>query len=331
MTGESPSLETVVDRVGARSGRRELVLLATARSWLATALGEVIGPEGFDLALAGDAEELLEVADHCSPAIVIVDEELPGLDVSSTARSLILDSIGRRTPLLLYTSSSVARGEHHAEAYRAGFWDLLSEPLRPSVLVAKLHRLLAVSGDMREPVSGEERPSTLGLLSLDELGRVLPAVGALAERENVSVSLVLLAPDAAGDETERKRRKSTAASLCGPHLRRADLCAWIDDSELAVVAFDTDAEDARSLVRRLDSLAENRPELAGRDGRLSAAIVELEPSGELERAVERAGHRGEGGAVSLEEIVELFHLKDARDALRDARRAGGGVRVVEVA
>lgn len=332
MTGASPQLESLADRVMESAGRQRLVLLATERRWLATALEEVLAPEGFELARAADADELLDLADHRPPAIVVVDEELPGLDISATARSLIDDSIGRRTPLLLYTSSSVARGERHAEAYRAGYWDLLSEPLRPSVFVARLRRLLAMSEDMKESAGAAERqqPSTVGFLTLDELGRVLPAMGALAEREDATVSLVLLAPGV-GDGTDRKRQKSAAASLCGPHLRQADLCAWIDDAELAVVAFDTDASDARSLVERLDGLADDRPGLAGTAGRLSAAIVELEPSGELERAVERAGRRGEDETVSLDEIVELFHLTDARDALREARRAGGGVRVVEFA
>lgn len=237
--------------------------------------------------------------------------------------------------MLLYTASSVARGEAHAEAYRAGFWDVLSDPLRPSVFVAKLRRLLAISGRARRadaPPSSAPGPeaSTVGFLTLDELGRVLPAIGALAEREETSVSIVLLSPTGSEeDRDERGLRESAAADLCGPNLRRADLCAWIDDAEIAIVAFDTDAEEARSLVERLDAAASRRTGPEGVDRHLSAAIVELEPSGELERAVRRAGRRGENEETSLEQIVELFHLKDARDALRDAREAGGGVRVVK--
>ena len=85
-----------------------------------------------------------------------------------------------------------------------------------------------------------------------------------------------------------------------------------------------------SHVARLDASASGRNGIEDGAGRLSAAIVELEPSGDLERAVRRAGHRGDGEELSLEQIVELFHLKDARDALHDAREAGGGVRVVKV-
>lgn len=334
MTGESPVLDSLVDRLDVDAGGRNLVLLATTRRWLGTALDEVITPEGFELREAGDADELVNCASEHEPAIVIVDEELPGLELAATARALVEGPIDDTTPLLLYTASSVARGDIHTAAYRAGFWDLLDEPLRPSVFVARLRRLLAMSDRMKRRGasvdSPESAPSTVGFLTLDELGRVLPSIGALAEREGTSMSIVLISPTPSPDE-DAPGTRSTAASLCCPNLRRADLCAWIDDAEVAIVAFDTDAEEARSLVERLDAEAENRRRPGDAREHLSAAVVELGPSGELGRVVRRAGQPGTGDSVSLDEVVELFHLGDARRALRDAREAGGGVRIVEVA
>lgn len=331
MTAGSQALDSLADRMDGNDGERSLLLLATTRRWLVTALEEVVTPEGFTLVQAEDADELLRMAADREPAIVVVDEELPGLDLEDTARGLVEGPIGSTTPLLLYTASSVARGDIHSAAYRAGFWDLLDEPLRPSVLVARLRRLLAMSDEMKSARSPSAPPesdaSRVEFLTLEELARILPSIGALAEREGTAMSIVLLSTPSSLKE-EAARHGSATASLCGPNVRRADLCARVDDAEIAIVAFDTDAEEARSLVERLDAAAESSFVQGDTRQHLSAAVVELEPSGELGRAVRRAGP---GESVSLDQVVELFHLGEARRALRDAREAGGGVRIVEVA
>lgn len=326
------ALESRVD-----GGGREPVpvLLASDRRWLRSALGDVLSAEGFTMESVSRRDELTQRAREGRPALVIVDEELPGLEVESTAKSLVEGPLGHETPLLLYTSAAAAHVAEHVRALDAGFWDLLTDPLRPDQVAARLRRMLANSRRMRAGGS-EAAPSTRGrdgrsveFLTLEELGRVLPAISALAEREASCVSIVLVAPTASA--VDRERQKEVAASVCGPNLRRADLCAWIDDAELAIVAYDTSAEEARTIVERLDSLAAVPPTEGDEPGpRLSAAIVELNPSAELERVIRETG-RSREGTVDIDEIVELFHLRDARSALSDAREAGGGVRVVDVA
>lgn len=334
MIGEAGELEAPGGRGNGVVRGRSTVLLGTDRRWLRSALGDVLSAEGFQPEHATGRAELEERAEEERPALVIVDEELPGLEVESTARSLVEGPLGHDTPLLLYTSSSAARVEEHVRALDAGFWDLLTDPLRPAQLTARMRRMLTNSRHMREAgrrgaALGGREASSLEFLTLEELGRILPAISALAEREESSVSIVLVTPTAPA--VERDCQQEVAASLCGPNLRRADLCAWIDDAELAIVAYDTSVEEARSLVERLDSLVRSAP-TAGReaDPRLSAAIVELRPSAGLERLLRRTG-RSREDAVDLDEIMELLHLQDARSALSDAREAGGGVRVVDVA
>lgn len=328
MTGSGVGPTELERHLDASSASRSRVLLGTDRKWLVSALKEVLTPEGFDLVAAGDPEQLLEKAVRASPALVLVDEELDGLEVEELAHDLVERPLGAETPLLLYTSSSAARTETHTRALEAGFWDLLADPLRPALLVARIRRLLRISERM---VGGDSRPSTgssVRFLTLEELGRILPAIGALAEREEATVSIVMLGPTSADDD--RASKKAATASLCGPNLRRADLCALGDDAEIAIVAFDTSAEEAESLVHRLDELAASQSELDTRGERLSASIVELEPSPDLQRVVDEVGRTGEGETVSLDRVVRLFHLEDARDALRDVREAGGGIRVVDL-
>lgn len=313
---------------------RTVILLATHRRWLETALKEVLSPENFAVVLARDSDELHRIAERELPAMVIIDEELPGLTLRDAARSLTEGPLEPSTPLLMYTSSAIAHARGHAEAYRSGFWDVLTDPLRPSVLVAKLRRLLALSEEMRCPQRA--RPASHGdgqsfrFLTLDEVGKVLPAVGALAEREQMTISLILLGPTTS-DFTDREKVRSMTAFLCGPNLRQADLCAWLDDAEVMIIAFDTNEREAQTLVERLNILASGRRKREPTEHQLSAAIVELEPSGSLKRAVHEIGPSGNGNSATLERIVELFHLSEARDALREAREEGGGVRVIDIA
>lgn len=335
MNGGEPGGESSSDRGGGDSSEATTVLLATSRKWLAAALVEVLTPEGFTVVQTSDAESLLRKAELSSPALVVVDEGLPGLDVEEMARRLVSGPIGKDVPLVLYISSSVAGADRHARALEEGFWDLLKEPVRAAPVIAKFRRLISLSGRLgtairrttvAEAKSALSDESSSGFLDLEELVHVLPVIGALAEREEVSVSLVLLGPTAGADDA---RKKSATASLCGPNVRRADLCAWAHDAEVVIVAYDTGAEEARTLFERLDRLAAERFDLT--DGeRLSAGIVELKSSRSLARAVRQAGSRDDDGTVDPRRVVELFHLTDARGALDDARAAGGGARVVEI-
>lgn len=336
MTDDGPETESSSDRSEEDSSEGTPVLLATSRRWLTAALEEVLTPEGFALVQASDAGGLIRKAEVSSPALVVVDEELPGMDVGEMAERLVAGPIGEDIPLLLYTSSAVAGADRHARALDAGFWDLLKEPVRAASVIAKFRRLISLSDRVGTATSrreaagaesvGRDGPS-IGFLDLDELAHVLPSIGALAEREESSVSLVRLGPTAGADDAEKR---AATASLCGPNVRRADLCAWGDGSEVVIVAYDTAAEGARALFERLDRLIAERSGSRGEES-LSAGIVELKPGRSLARAVRQVGSRGEDGTVDVERVVELFHLTDAKGALADARRAGGGARVIGVA
>ena len=335
MDTDGPGSERSSDRGSGDSSEGTPILLATSRRWLTAALEEVLAPEGFTLLRASDAESLLRKGEVSSPALVVVDEELPGMDVGEMAERLVSGGLGEDVPLLLYTSSSVAGADRHARALEKGFWDLLKEPVRARPVIAKFRRLICLSGRLgtatprggpTEMESVRSDGSSIGFLELDELVHVLPAIGALAEREKASVSLVLLGPTVGADDAGKR---SATASLCGPNVRRADLCAWADGAEVVIVAYDTGAEGARTLFERLDRIAAARSDLRDEET-LSAGIVELKPNRSLSRAVRRVGNRGEDETVEAERVVELFHLTDARGALDDARAAGGGARVVEI-
>lgn len=310
------------DRSGDSDGVTRL-LLGTSREWFASALEAVLHSEGFSVVRAGSADELVSLARDGDPDFVIVDESLPEVDVPDLCRTLVDSALGPRIPLVIYTES-YSGDRVHAKALEAGAWEIFHEPIRSRVLVAALYRLLSLSRRM-EPV--RENPlldDETGFFTALGLERVLPLLGALAERRGVHMSCVVLGPTQLGRGEVLHRQRLATADLCELNLRASDVCGWLGSGELAIVAFDTPADGAKTLAERLSQLAAGRAEVSKDSRTLSAGVGEMNGSdGESDADREAPGR--DSSARRLEGLMA------ARDELRRAREGGGGIRVASVA
>lgn len=305
--------------------RRGHCLVISQRSWLVTALKDILEGITLDVVNIRTSGEALAHVRTESPAIVLVDHSVgPESGVPGFCRQLIQDGLSQSVPMLVYSSGTFSRADRHAQALDAGAWAIVRDPLEAAPLVSLIRRLLRVSDLISLSKTQEETidPET-GFLTLSGLRRVLPALGALAVRNRAPMTFVVLAPTAEDDHDIRGQ----TAELCLGEVRNADLCAWVNDLELAIVTYDTPAEGARQLVARLNEAA--RGVMSGDEGvALSAGIVELGPREQLHEAV-AASRRGtpEEDGLPDTEFRDLFSLSAAQGALEEARRAGGGVRV----
>ena len=115
--------------------------------------------EGFKLVLARDGEEALDKARRHAPDLLVLDLMLPGLDGLEICRRVRPDFRG---PLLVLT----ARVEDVDEivGLEVGADDYLAKPVRPRLLLARIHTLLRRARPAEAARSG---PLQLGPLEVD--------------------------------------------------------------------------------------------------------------------------------------------------------------------
>jgi len=302
--------------LGQEARSRPLTLVvASDREWFVMALEAVLQPHGFRLGHVRSAEELLDAVGERRPDAVLIDDSLPGMPLPELCGKLGRRGLAPSVPVLLYTASMLSNEGTLAAALEAGAWAILPEPMRAARMLAVLRRLLSIGRRMRGLTEASAEAGRT-VLSREELERFLPFLEALAERERAELSLVMLGPTRTpGGEVGPEAAVDTV-SLVLRHTRRADLCAELEEDQVAVLAYNTPASGTSALVRRLNLLAlEAGPEDAG-PNRLSAGIVQLFAEGDRSEAEVGAARR-------------RARLSAAELALQEARADGGGVRMAE--
>lgn len=316
-----------------RDPESRALLLGSVHDWFASALRAVLEPEGFTVYRAHSSDEVLSFVSRAEPDVVVLDEGLPPVELTEFCRMLLDGPLPRHVPLLYHFSGRSGGGGEDVRMLQAGAWATLENPVRPSALVAQLRRYMDLG---RKMVAGtQERqyvdPDT-EILTLTGLMRVLPSLSNLARRQGRPVSYAALGPTQPGTGPVGKRQRRSAAELCRRHLRRSDFVGWLDDSggDLAVVAYATPRTGAGDLARRLNDVAEGSTRSSDLRYTLSAGILEMQPS----RKGREARGDGEESGRSPEATAKLESLQAlaaAQAALKKARRAGGGIRFVDVA
>lgn len=290
------------------------VILGTFRDWLASALQGVLEGEDIVIVRASDMGELAEASRRPDVDGVILDEKLHPDGAPSAIRELLDGPLPSHVPLLVYSSDRSDR-DLHVRALDAGAWGVVEEPVRSHELLATLRRLADLGARMGGGTTAG-RDGFREIPAIEDLLQRLPVVEALARREQVGLALVALGPTYPGEGDVAEKLNRRLAGLCLERLRKSDLFATFEaEGEVAVVAYATTREGARTLAERLAAAAAKRSEIRRPEDALSAGIVEISPD-QLPEDL-RAGSAPEG---------ETRLLSAARRALEEARKAGGGVR-----
>jgi diguanylate cyclase (GGDEF)-like protein len=299
------------------SAQPPLVLVANDQEWSARSLESILAPNGYSVIRAYTGRQALERMRQAQPDLVILDAQLPDMHGFDICRALRSDPrVGPTTPIIITTSGPSGRAQR-LEAYRAGAWEFLGQPLDGESLLLRMRTFIQSKVEvdrLREECLVDE---VSGFYNMRGLARRARELGSEAQRRHQPLACVVFAPDAADDlDAESLDRVAERVGMVFRESGRvSDAVGRLGAAEFAVIAPSTDSMGAMQLVERMG-------------GSLAAASVPV--AGEDRRLETRAGICAVGDfAESDADTVEL--LLRATTALRELRRDKGTERVREFA
>jgi signal transduction histidine kinase/DNA-binding response OmpR family regulator len=161
---------------------------------------DLLAPLGFEVAMAGSAQEALAILDQTRPDLVLLDLRLPGMDGFALARVLRADL--RLEGIKILAASASVFGHDPGEALAAGCDGFISKPFLPEEFYSHVAQLLGLTWN-EAPVGSRATAEPLSSELLEALQAAARQGDVTALRE-VSTQLRQRHPNAAAlDEIEQ--------------------------------------------------------------------------------------------------------------------------------
>ncbi len=302
-----------------KSSRPPLVLIANDQEWSARSLESILAPNGYAVLRAYTGQQALERARSAQPDVIILDTQMSDMSGVDLCRQLRDEPrISATVPIVLTTAGPSGRVQR-LDAYRAGAWEFLGQPLDGEALLLKLQTYVRNKFEADRVRDESLLDQLTGFYNMRGLARRAREIGADAFRRHMALACVVFAPDPlpgdVGPEGSDEEAATRMAERIGDVIRRtgraSDAIGRLGRSEFAVLAPATPPEGALRLVQRLGEQLEQEP-------------VPLE--GGEQRLRIRAGYCAVPDfAESSVDAVEM--LLRATTALRHLRSEGNGERI----
>jgi DNA-binding NtrC family response regulator len=193
-----------------------------------TALNDLLGDEGFEVAVAQDAFKALSRLPEFSPDLILTDQKMPGLDGLELLRQLMTrdDTV----PVILITAYGAVKSA--VEALRCGAYDYLTKPLNFDELIAVIesalrYRALRVeSANLRRRLDDKLAPRNIVGAS-PQMQRVFEIIDQVAPSR---ASVLLTGESGTGKELLASALHHRSARSRGPFIKLH--CAALADSLL---------------------------------------------------------------------------------------------------
>jgi PleD family two-component response regulator len=240
-----------------------LVLIANDQEWSARSLESILGPNGYAVVRAYTGQQALERARTSQPDIIILDAQMPDIHGFEVCRALRSDPrFSSTTPIVITTSGPSGRTQR-LEAYRAGAWEFLGQPLDGEALLLKLHTFLQSKRQVDLLREENLLDSGTGLYNMRGLARRAREIGSDAMRRREALACVVFAPeselettDEEAPEEELVRMSDQVGAVFRQVGRVSDAIGRLGPTEFAVIAPATGADGAVRLVNRLGGAVE---------------------------------------------------------------------------
>jgi DNA-binding NarL/FixJ family response regulator len=158
-----PTLDTIAPR-------RDTVLVVDDTPDTLNLLTDTLDHAGFTVLIATDGQAALELVEHVTPDLVLMDAMMPGIDGFETCKRLKRDKMLPHLPVIFMTGLSET--EHVVEGLASGGVDYVRKPI---VLVELLARIRVHLGNARLASETHAALDASGrfLFATDRVGRLL--------------------------------------------------------------------------------------------------------------------------------------------------------------
>src|SRR5687768_8279834 len=219
-----------------------LVLIANDQEWSARSLESILGPNGYSVVRAYTGQQALERARTSQPDLIILDAQMPDMHGFEVCRSLRGDPrFSATTPIVITTSGPSGRTQR-LEAYQAGAWAFLGQPLDGESLLLKLGTFLKSKREVDTMRDASLLDRGTGLYNMRGLARRAKEIGSEAFRRRDPLACVVFSPEpepadpAAPEDEEEQRMTDQIALLFRQAGRASDAIGRLGQSEFAVIA-----------------------------------------------------------------------------------------------
>ena len=210
-------------------------------------------------------QQALERARTAQPDMIILDAQMPDIHGFEVCRMLRSDPrFSATTPIVITTSGPSGRTQR-LEAYRAGAWEFLGQPLDGESLLLKLGTFLQCKLEVDALREESLLDAGTGLYNMRGLSHRAHEIGADAFRRRDPLACVVISPEAeeSGPGESSDEEIQRIAEQVGQLLKRDRTRIGCDrpfgSCRVRVIAPATSSEGALRLIQRLGASIEGSP------------------------------------------------------------------------
>jgi CheY-like chemotaxis protein len=235
-----------------------LALIVSNHDLISRALETVFQQHGYVGAHTRSGAQAIELARRANHDVIVLDESLEDLSALATCRALRDDPLFDHTVPIVIASPAPFDPRTRLAAYAAGTWEYCSYPIDLEAVFLKLETFVRARREAADAQSQAFVNAATGLYTPIGLRQLAGKFGARALRKHEAFACVAFSPQM--EDRELGSTTLVRSALSGfadvAHVfreqsRQSDIVGHMDESRLAILAPDTDAEGARLLVARL--------------------------------------------------------------------------------
>lgn len=271
-------------------GKAMSVLVVDDEVEVRMSLQRALGRSGYRVSLASNGQEGLQRAIDLSPAVILVDLRMPGIDGHTFVRRI--KALGLDASLIVV--SGHGEMDDVIDAVRAGAVDYLRKPWDPGDLFAAVRRGVQAF----EAKGGTPSDSTGGAPAPDPI-----QVNRASEASTITT----------------RERSAPIASPAGTESPFAAVLKRIEAGEILLPAIPSVVRDLRALVQQPESTLEDVVALIERDQKMTAQLMRLAntfqysrgvPNPDLKTAVSRVGLKRVQALAETAAASEICPIQD---------------------